>query len=254
MSVPGIPLLRPGKAPLAVIVSHGQPSDPAPPEATLAALAAEVAAHLPGWTVRSATLAQPGALAAACAGADCPVVYPLFMADGWFTRTHLPARLAEAGAIAPLVLAPFGMDPAVQELTVQLVREALARGQGHEGVLLAAHGSFRSAAPADVARAVAGRIAAETGLAPVVPAFIDQEPRIAEAARDFGPGSICLPFFAAAGDHVSSDLPEALAEAGFRGQVLSAVGLDPRVPPLIAQALRAAASATSATDGVVSAG
>jgi sirohydrochlorin ferrochelatase len=238
----------------AVIVSHGQPSDPAPPEAALAALAAAVAAHLPGWTVRSATLAQPGALAAACAGADRPVVYPLFMADGWFTQTHLPARLADAGALAPRVLSPFGLDPAVQDLATRLVREALARGLGHEGVLLAAHGSFRSPAPAAVARVVAGRIAAETGLAPVAPAFIDQDPRIAEAARDFGPGSICLPFFAAAGDHVTSDLPRALAEAGFRGQVLPALGLDRRVPLLIAQALRAGASAPSATDGVVSAG
>ena len=25
------------------------------------------------------------------------LVYPMFMADGWFTQTHLPARLAAAG-------------------------------------------------------------------------------------------------------------------------------------------------------------
>ena len=52
----------------ALIVSHGQPSDPDPAEAALAALAAKVAALLPDWRVDSATLAKPDALAKAVAG------------------------------------------------------------------------------------------------------------------------------------------------------------------------------------------
>ena len=47
----------------ALIVAHGQPSDPAPAAAALEALAVRVAAHLPGWQVDAATLAQPGRLA-----------------------------------------------------------------------------------------------------------------------------------------------------------------------------------------------
>lgn len=228
---------------MALIVSHGQPSDPGPAEAEVAALAARVAAHLPGWSVRAATLAQPGALGHALHGVTGAVrVYPLFMADGWFTQTHLPARLAEAGATDVIQLPPFGLDPAVQSLTVTMALEAaaaLGRTPAETEILLAAHGSFKSDAPAAVARAVAAMLAHQGKFRRVEPAFIDQEPQIAEVASRMSPGTICLPFFAARGGHVIDDLPEALAEAAFDGKLLDPVGLDARVPGLIAAALAA---------------
>ena len=221
----------------AIIVAHGQPSDPGPAEADLARLATAVAACLPGWKVTSATLADPGALSRAVTGAD-GFVYPMFMAGGWFATTHLPERLAAAGAANWRILAPFGLDPAVQALTAQIAAEATAH-QKHPAVLLAAHGSFRSSAPSDVAYAMVRRLQL-AGIPQVEAAFIDQSPRIAEVARTFGPDAVCLPFFAAKGGHVIDDLPQALAEAGFSGRLLAPVGLDPRVPALIAQALEAA--------------
>lgn len=230
--------------PAALIISHGQPSDPAPAEAEIAALAARVQALMPDWHVASATLATPGALAkqVALAGPQ-GLAYPLFMADGWFTRTHLPERLAEAGGAGWQVLDPFGIDDGVQRLTVTLATEAAAqRGltPSETAVLLAAHGSFRSPAPARVANDMADRLQQAAGFARVEAAFIDQTPRIAEAAASFPAGSLVLPFFAAKGGHVVDDLPQALAEAGFTGTLLEPVGLDPRVPALIAAALRAA--------------
>ena len=81
----------------AVIVSHGQPGDPGPQQRAIEDLAAAVARADPGCEVRGATLAMPGALAATC-GPDSLIFYPMFMAEGWFTRTELPRRLAEAGA------------------------------------------------------------------------------------------------------------------------------------------------------------
>jgi len=187
--------------------------------------------------VTSATLAEPDALAGAVSGPH-GLVYPMFMAAGWFTRTHLPQRLADAGAGGWQVLPPFGMDGQVQALALTLVREA---GLGAGGaLLLAAHGSFRSPAPAQVARQVAADIGAALRLARAEAAFIDQTPRLAEASG-FGAQSLCLPFFAASGGHVIDDLPEALAEAEFQGRVLPPLGLDPRVPALIASRLKAAA-------------
>ncbi|MBC2834409.1 sirohydrochlorin chelatase [Paragemmobacter straminiformis] len=250
--------------PAALIISHGQPSDPAPAEAEIAALAARVQALMPDWHVASATLATEGALAEAvaravqvgaasgeAAGGEAAAgeaaggfAYPLFMADGWFTRDHLPKRLAEAGGGAWQVLDPFGIDDAVQRLTVTLAHEAAAAtgvAPADAELLLAAHGSFRSPAPAKVANAMAARIAA-SGFGRVEAAFIDQSPRIAEAAAGFSEGALVLPFFAAKGGHVVDDLPEALHEAGFRGRLLEPVGLDPRVPSLIADALRRAAA------------
>lgn len=212
----------------ALIVAHGQPSDPGPAGAALEALAARVAALLPGWSVGAATLAEDGAMARAVVGLPGGVVFPMFMAGGWFTKVQIPKRLAEVGAEGWVVLEPFGCDPAVHDLCVALAREA-----GASEAILAAHGSFKSSVPSDIARHVAGRIAAETG-ARVAAGFIDQEPRLATLA---GMSGVCLPFFAAEGGHVSDDIPAALAEAGFTGRILPPVGLDARVPGIIAAAI-----------------
>lgn len=224
----------------ALIVAHGQPSDPDPAEAEIAALAAKVQALMPDWQVRSATLAKPGALAERLAALGPQgLVYPLFMSGGWFTRTHLPARLAEAGGGGWRILPPFGEDPAVQALTVRLAREAAGLLPPEDvQMILAAHGSFRSPAPSEIAFRMVERIRAATSFARVEAAFIDQTPQIAEVARSFTGGGLVLPFFAARGGHVVDDLPAALTDAGFDGTVLPPVGLDCRVPGLIAQALR----------------
>ena len=232
------------RKPAALIVAHGQPSDPAPAGAEIAFLAAKVQALMPDWHVRAATLAEPGALSREVAAAGAAgLVYPLFMAGGWFTRTHLPEKLAEAGGEGWRVLQPFGLDEAVQALAVTVLRDALARaGQRADQaqVLLAAHGSFRSTAPAEVAYAVAARIEREVGPAKVAVGFIDQNPRIVEVATALPEEGVVLPFFAARGGHVIDDLPAALAEAGFAGRVLPPLGLDPRVPGIIRRALRLA--------------
>lgn len=214
----------------AIIVAHGQPSDPAPAGAELDRLAAQVARHLPGWQVDAATLAEPGRLGAQATGAP-GVIFPLFMAGGWFTRINIPGRLAEAGATGWQMLEPFGCLPALHDLTVQIAQET---GAGQ--ILLAAHGSFKSPVPSAIGVHVAGRIAAELGVKAEA-AFIDQSPQL-ESVQGYGADAICLPFFAMAGGHVIDDIPAALAKAGFAGRILPPVGLDARVPALIAAAIR----------------
>ena len=232
----------------ALIVAHGQPSDPRPAADALERLAQAVAGLLSGWQVRAATLAEPGAMARAVAGTEGGVVFPMFMAGGWFTRVQIPSRLAEVGAAGWSVLEPFGCDPKVHDLCVTLVREAGsdeagAVEAGADQVILAAHGSFKSSVPSDIANHVAGRIAVEAG-ATVRVGFIDQEPQLAALG---GFGTVCLPFFAAEGGHVSDDIPAALAKAGFRGRILPPVGLDARVPGIIAAALMRAAQVCAGT-------
>lgn len=224
----------------ALIVSHGQPTAPDFAEAALGNLARRVAEHLPGWEVLSATLARPGALAAAVAGRPQGLVYPMFMAGGWFPMTELPRRMDEAGAVDWGYLPPFGLDEQVQGLARTVVQEAAARAgraAAETSVLLAAHGSSRSSAPAQVAHGLAGRLK-RAGFARVEAFFIDQAPQISTAVG-FGEDAVCLPFFAAEGGHVTEDLPGALAEAGFGGHLLPPLGLDARVPGLIAAALQA---------------
>lgn len=219
--------------PPVLILAHGQPSDPSPAAAELAGFAARVAALLPGREVASATLAEPGALARAVKGQHGDqrggLVFPMFMAGGWFTRVLVPQKLADVGALGWQVLEPFGCDPALHDLCVTLATEAAA-----PELILAAHGSGRSPVPSDIARHVAARIRAEAGVARVEVGFIDQAPQLSSLAG-FGPDAVCLPFFAARGGHVTEDLPQALA--GFAGRILPPVGLDPRAPGIAAAAI-----------------
>jgi sirohydrochlorin ferrochelatase len=152
----------------------------------------------------------------------------MFMTGGWFTKVQIPKRLAEAGAVGWTVLEPFGCDAAVHDLCVSLAGEA-----GGTRVILAAHGSFKSPAPSDIAFHVAERIAAEAGVTAEA-GFIDQDPQLSSLP---GGAGVCLPFFAAEGGHVSDDIPAALGQAGFTGRILPPVGLDARVPGIIAAAI-----------------
>lgn len=226
----------------AIIVAHGQPSDPGPAEAEIAALAAKVAALLPGWTVRSATLAQPGALDRAVAGLDAPLVFPFFMADGWFIRTALPDRLARAGVKAPRLMTPFGLLPETLALAARTATAAAkARGWALDEttLILAAHGSGRSPYPRDAAELAARAIGETHAFAAIRCGFIEEAPGIADVASGGGNHAVCLPLFVARWGHVETDLPAALADAAFTGVLLDPIGTAPEVPGIIARALSA---------------
>lgn len=218
-----------------LIVAHGSPSDPAPPEAALGALARAVAAQL-GAPVSAATLAAPGALEAAV---DGPViVYPFFMAEGWFTRRELPRRL---GGGAARILPPFGLEPALPGLVTRIVTQAAAEAgldPARADLILAAHGSRSPGQAKATTFAMAAHLRRATRFWRVLPAFIEEPPFIADtAARSHG--GLCLPFFALRASHVDHDIPEALRQAGFAGRLLPAVGEHDGVAALIAKSLRA---------------
>lgn len=207
------------------------------------ALAVRVGMWLPGWRVRGATLASPGALEHALHRLDRPLVYPFFMAEGWFTRTTLPKRLTAAGASALPQLPAFGTDPALPALMAALATDA-ARAQGLDPhgttLVLAAHGSQVSRASATITEAVADRLRTLTPFARIVTGYVEEAPFLHDAAAGLGP-ALCLPFFALRAGHVSSDVPEALTRAGFTGPLLPAVGETAIVAPRIAASLADAA-------------
>lgn len=235
-----------GPDPQALIVAHGQPSDPGPAEEALHGLAARVAAALPGWRIDAATLAAPGALDAALGASPGarPLIYPFFMADGWFTRVNLPQRLAEAGAADAPILDPFGTDPAVHDLVVTRLGEALRDAGWRAGdttVILAAHGARKGAGSALATSRVAEAVRAAHRFFDLRVGFIEEPPLIEDAAWGAGAQALCLPLFVAEGGHVADDLPRALKEAAFEGRLLPPIGTDARTPGLIAAALRRAA-------------
>ena len=221
-----------------LIVAHGQPGDPEPQQAAIEALAAAVAPHLPQARVRGATLAMPGALNAAN---PQTLIYPMFMATGWFTRSELPRRLTLAGATGARVLPPFGSSPGLPALCLSLISEA-ATAQGwsltESHLLIAAHGSGRSRAPSEAAQAMAAALAPHVAAASC--GFIEEAPHIADAARNLPARTICLPLFATRAEHVTEDLPNALTRAGFQGITLPPIGMARAIPAMIAESIKAA--------------
>lgn len=222
----------------ALIVSHGQPSDPEPPEATLADLAARAQAHLPGWTVDSATMASPELLEQKAGNSpDGVFVYPLFMADGWFVGTKLRRRL---DAFPVRFVDPLGLDPNLPSLAATLIKSH-AREQSwlleETDVVLPAHGSARSDLAADATRAFARALQPHIPKTSLHLGFVEQSPSIKEAAQGLSDQSISLPYFAAQGGHALEDVPDALDAAGFTGLRLPPLGLANDIPALIANAL-----------------
>lgn len=224
----------------ALLVAHGQPSSPERPERELATRAAQVEALLPGWTVGSSTLAASGALDAAIARLEGrPLVYPVFMTNGWFVSVNLRQRLARAGAAEYPVLPPLGLDPGLPgRILARLERECRARGlsPGTTPLLVAAHGSPSDPRPRRVTEALAGVIRRDSAFSTVVTGYVDEAPYLSEAAREALHG-LCLPFFASSNSHVAEDLPEALDAADYGGVCLPPVGEWNEVPAMIAAAL-----------------
>jgi sirohydrochlorin ferrochelatase len=227
----------------AILVSHGQPSDPEPAEAALAALADRVAGHLPDWRIRSATLAAAGRFEDVLGTARAtPAVLPVFMTEGWFTRQALPARIGDTPAN---VLHPLGSDPNLPSLAARAIT-AEATGQGWNmrdvEILIAAHGSNRGPVPAQCTRRFAHDLAQILPCRQLRIGFLEQTPELDAVAAQTGHPAICLPFFAASGEHVTEDVPDALRAGGFAGVTLPAVGLMDQIPLIAAHMLRSATS------------
>lgn len=214
----------------AILVAHGSPADPFSQEAAMKALAVRVAMWLPDWRIWGATLAQDGALEAALAQTTDPLIYPFFMAEGWFTRTNLPRRLAGAGRPDAVQLAPFGTDPALIDLMAGAARPTAAKG-----LLIAAHGSKVSKTSSETTYAMVQSLEA-LGFSPVRAGFVEEAPFLGDVAREM-PEAACLPFFALRAGHVLQDIPDALEQAGFQSKALSPIGENAQVAQLIAAAL-----------------
>lgn len=225
----------------ALIIAHGSPADPEPQERWIAALADRIADLLPDWHLRGTTLAMPGALEAAVAAMPDALVYPWFMAEGWFTRTLLPRRLTAAGMNSPRQLPAFGLDPALAGLLARTARQAALDHDLPEDatLLLAAHGSQVSRASATRTGELADDLRKLTRFR-IVTGFVEEAPFLSDVARIDGP-ALCLPLFATRAGHVAQDVPEALAAARFTGPLLPAIGEHPEAAHLAAAAIAASA-------------
>ncbi len=229
--------------PHAIIVAHGQPSDPEPAEASLAKFAAEVNAHAADVSVHSATLANPGVLEEVMDSLpDDTVIYPLFMAKGWFVTSALPKRIGDRNL---RILDPLGTDPMLPDLVSDALKSALKEKKwsaAASDLIIAAHGSGRSRNPSAVAKDFAEQLLQRMTFRSIRVGFVEEPPSISDAANGASEQSLCLPFFACRGGHVLEDVPEELEKAHFRGTVLPVIGELPPIQRQIADTLQAAFS------------
>ena len=233
-----------------VLVAFGSLSDAEALEEAVQDLTTDVAAELPDWTLRGATLGAEGAIARAFDGLSPEAsVFPLMMSDGWLMRRVLPDALKAAGRGDTPVLTPLGLMPAFRDHCADMIRVGVAEN-GHPAeatsVVLAAHGSARGPRPAACTRALAEELARVTGVRAVVPGYLEEAPFLADALRDAPEPAICLPCFATNAWHVTGDVPQAVREACFTGLVLPAAGTVTGVEAIIARDLIAAHGAARA--------
>lgn len=211
--------------PNAVIVAHGQPSDPAPAEEALQRFAAEVDELTARVSVSSATLTAPRALETLLDSlAGEIVIFPLFMANGWFVTSALPKRIGDRPV---RVLDPLGIDPELPRLAARAIIEQLSElgwRPLETDLVIAAHGSGRSRNPSAVAKAFAKQLADFVPMKSIRVGFVEEPPSICDAASGASETALCLPFFACTGGHVLDDVPAELNRSAFRGRVMPVVG------------------------------
>ncbi len=218
----------------ALIVAHGQPSAAEEAEAALAGFAARLRAQLPGMRLASASMAAPGRLETELNRLTRGgLVYPLFMADGWFVRTALMERI---GTALVEVMRPFGMEQDLPGVAARALSRHLDGGPGK--VLLAAHGSASGRhAPGQAARDFAERLEGAMPGTVVEIGFLEQKPGIADAMVRTGRDALCLPFLAMDGNHMRRDVRRALEAGGHTGQILPVISQLAGADAVIADAI-----------------
>jgi sirohydrochlorin cobaltochelatase len=184
-------------------------------------------------------------------------IVPLFMCDGYYTRTVIPKALSLQGPRtfrdgSLLVYGPpIGMHPRMADILLQRAVET-CRAAGWEPseahLMVIGHGSPKSPASAEATRRHASEVRRLSDFLTVGCAFIDEAPRIEDWLRDLpadGPPVVLVGFFAADGLHSSLDMPGWIDawerrtgnEPGTRLRYTGAVGADERVTALIAESI-----------------
>lgn len=141
------------------------------------------------------------------------VVYPMFLADGYFARTVLPQLLKEFGSkregVSVRVLPSLGLDPALADLVVVKAASAIqASGFSTERTTLVflAHGSNKNMASRAATEDLANR-ARRCGLVhDVRVAFLDEPPSLIELASEVAGPIVVVGLFAGNGLHGADDM------------------------------------------------
>lgn len=238
---------KPGFEVAAVLASHGDRAG-SDRNSSLLAHAQAVRALTGLATVTAGVLKGEPAIEAAlraaqAAGAGVIVVYPLFMAEGYFARTVLAERIRAAGLeAASRVLAPLGLDPGLPLLMLDdALDTARAGGIDPAGarLLVVGHGSKFGPASAEATVRAGEALRAAGRFGTVATAFLEEAPFLADALTGGQGPTVVSGFFYGDGMHAGEDVPGAIREARSDAVYAGSVGGSKRIASLIAAAIRA---------------
>lgn len=232
-----------------VVVGHGERGKDYSNEILLGHAKA-VGEALPGVAVAGGVLSGLPHLEAALAkvandGARRILVYPYFMAAGFFVGTKIPKRIADAGYGGRCtMLAPLGADPGLPSLimrkAVAVAEDELKHPAARCRLLLAGHGSKVSRASAEATEAVAAALRTIGGFAHVATAYLEEAPFLDDVIDAEATPTVIVGFFNGDGLHAGEDVPEAMENAKGPVAYTGAIGAMPEVAGLIANAIEIA--------------
>ena len=173
------------------------------------------------------------------------IVYPLFLANGYFTRVALPRLIDKAkdddSGRAITVLSPLGLEPALVDVIAdEAVAAAHARRIPPQEVtaVLLAHGSTKDRASRIAAGQLADRLRERRRFRDVRLALLEEPPSLADATADVQGPIVVVGLFAGEGMHGASDAGRLVAELARKNVVLiGPVGLFAGIAAVIAAAV-----------------
>ncbi|MFN8617163.1 MAG: CbiX/SirB N-terminal domain-containing protein [Dehalococcoidia bacterium] len=203
-----------------VLVGHGSHLN-ANSSAPVRSLAAEMRRRGGFDEVRTGYWKEEPSLARCLDGCEDPdiVVVPVFISNGYFTKTVIPREMRLDG---PLTLRdgqairytpPVGADPSLAEIVIERARETGATAD--DAIAVLGHGTRRDSESERNILAMASRVRASGQFAEAGAVFLDQEPDMRGLLDEFSARTIVVvPFFIADGWHVGQTIPADLALDG----------------------------------------
>jgi uroporphyrin-III C-methyltransferase/precorrin-2 dehydrogenase/sirohydrochlorin ferrochelatase len=149
--------------------------------------------------------------------ADEVTVVPCFTSDGYYADQVLPEALARNRRFGELRLRqtpPLGTHAGIAPLVARRVTELLRTHQlERDGttLLVVGHGTPRHPKSREATERLVEALRRRRVVAEVVPAFLDDEPPLAQAIAGLGhPAALVVPFLIGGGAHAVEDLPRLL--------------------------------------------
>jgi sirohydrochlorin cobaltochelatase len=236
-----------------LIAAHGGRDVDRSSNESIFKLAEKVAARIGGVRVAVGFINGIPAIGEAMRGVTVQnlLVYPLFMADGYFGQTVLNRVLEHArqewrgGSIA--TLPPLGVDPALADLVVAKAASAAAAfGVPLDDVtlVLLAHGSTRGRASAIAAKQIAKNALANRRFADVRVAFLDEAPSLETTVSGIDGPAVVVGLFSGDGLHGGNDSSRLMAGLDRNDVIyVGNAGLFSGLEELVATAIKRAMAA-----------